>query len=339
MGAAMAIDPQLTAIPTKTEAILCRRYGSPDVLTLERVDVPTPAPEEVLVEVVAVSVHAGDWHLVRADPFLMRLLFGLTRPKSPLIGGDFAGVVRAVGRDVRELSVGDRVFGDVSNHSRGAFTRWVSAPASFVAKAPTSIPLEEAAAVPVSAVTALQGLRDVGELARGERVLINGASGGVGSFAVQIAKALGAKVTAVGGPHSLELLRSLGADEVLDYTQIDFAEGGARFDLILDAAAYRSFFKARKALRQGGRYVCVGGSTRHFFQAMIVGPIASMDGRSIRTMEAKPNAEDLRVVAAMTDAGELRPAIGERFDGLASVPEALRHIEGRHHRGKTIVVL
>ena len=345
---ARAMIAEMTAETTQTEAtrdthmrmqaVVAPRYGSPDVLTLTEVPRPQPAPDEVLIEVVAVSVHAGTWHLLRADPFLVRLMFGLTKPKHPILGGDVAGRVVEVGRDVTTLRVGDEVIGDLSMHRLGAFAQMVAAPAELFVKKPEGIALEDAATVPVSAVTALQALRDHAKVRAGQKVLITGASGGVGTFAVQIVKAMGAEVTAVGSTRSLDMLRELGADHVVDYGAEDITQSESKFDAVIDIAAYRSIFDYRAILKPGGIYLQVGGATKRFWQVVFLGPFASMLGdQKLTNMMAKPNAEDLGVVAAMIAKGEVKPAIGRRFEGLAAIPDAIRHVEEGHAKGKTLV--
>ena len=229
------------------QAIVYHNYGSPDVLKLEEVQKPVPQDDEVLVKVVAASAAAGDWHLLRAKPFLVRFMYGLLKPKYKILGADVAGRVEAVGRNVTQFQPGDEVFGDLSNCGFGAFAEYVAAPETALALKPTNLTFEEAAAVPVSAVTALLGLRH-GQIQPGQKVLINGASGGVGTFAVQIAKAFGAEVTAVCSTGKVELVRSLGADHVIDYTQADFTQNGERYDLILAANGYQPLAAYQRAL-------------------------------------------------------------------------------------------
>src|SRR5687768_11693997 len=222
-------------------AIVCPRYGSPDVLRLEEVERPAPRDDEVLIEVRAASVNAADWHVMRGDPSFMRLALGLRRPKFRILGADVAGTVVAVGRSVTRLQPGDEVFGDLSSGSMGAFAEYVCAREEVLLPKPRNLSFEEAAAVPLAGLTALEGLREVGRIQAGERVLIQGASGGVGSFAVQIAKAWGAVVTAAAATEKLEMVRRLGADHVVDSTREDVTRGGPQYDLILDTAAFRSF--------------------------------------------------------------------------------------------------
>lgn len=320
-------------------AVVAPRYGSPDVLELREVERPQPGPDEVLIEVVAASVHAGDWHLLRADPFLVRLMFGLTKPRYPILGGDVSGRVVELGSEVTEFKVGDEVMGDLSSHKQGGFAQFVAAPAKLLVKKPEGIALDEASTVPVSSVTALQAIRDHAKVEPGQHVLITGASGGVGSYAVQIAKALGAEVTAVGSTASLEMLRELGADHVVDYTDQDVTKLGVEFDAVIDVAAYRSIFDYRPVLKNGGTYLQVGGDTKYFWQVLLLGSFASIGSKKMTNMMANPNAKDLGVVVDMISRGEVKPHIGRRFEGLASIPDAIRHVEEGHAKGKTLVRL
>jgi len=321
------------------KAVLCRKYGPPETLELVEVPDPDPGDGEVRVRVEAAAVNAGDWHLVRADPFLVRLFFGLRRPKHPIPGSDVAGRVEAVGPGVRDLKPGDAVFGDLSGSGFGAFAEVACAPESALVRKPDGLSFEEAAAVPVSAVTALQGLRDKGKLRPGGKVLIHGASGGVGAFAVQIAKALGAEVTGVCSSRSVDLVRTLGADRVLDYTREDFAAAGARYDLILGVGGRRSILDYRRALSPGGTYVQVGGDMAQFTQVVLFGPWLSMAGtKRLVNLTAGAKAGDLRFVRDLLEAGKVKPVIDRRFP-LAEVPEAIRYLETGHPRGKVVITV
>lgn len=322
------------------KAILAPRYGSPDVLRLEAVEKPTPGDDEVLIEVHAAGLNAADWHLLRADPPLVRLMgFGLLKPKNEILGADVAGVVEAVGSDVTAFEPGDDVFGDLSACGHGGFAEYVCAPEEALAPKPSNSTFEEAAAVPVAAVTALQGLRDEGGIRRGQRVLVTGASGGVGTFAVQLARSFGAEVTGVCSTGKVDLVRSIGADHVVDYTREDYTKRGERYDLILDAGGYRSIFDCRRALRSDGTYEFVGGSTRRLFEAMLLGPALSMiDGRTMGGVMAEPNREDLIELRGLVEAGEVVPVIDRHFP-LEEVPDAIRYLEGGHARGKVGVTV
>ncbi|MEM9908204.1 MAG: NAD(P)-dependent alcohol dehydrogenase [Cyanobacteria bacterium P01_D01_bin.44] len=320
------------------KAIVQTEYGPPEVLSLEEIDTPVLQDNEVLVKIRAASVHAGDWHLMRGTPFLIRLMFGgLLKPKHPILGTDIAGQVDAVGKDVTQFRPGDQVFGDLSESGFGAFAEYACAPEAALALKPTNLTFEAAATVPVSAMAALQGLRDVGQLQPGQKVLIQGASGGVGSFAVQIAKALGAEVTGVCSTTKVEMVRSLGADHVIDYTQTDCTQTGQQYDLILDAAAYRSVFDFLPAITPEGTYVMVGGSTARFFQAMLLGPwIAKISHRTVKCLASTPNQADLIALKDLIEAGKISPFIDQRYP-LSEVPAAIRHLEQRQVRGKVAI--
>lgn len=321
------------------EAIVYHSYGSPDVLKLEEVQKPAPQDDQVLVKVLAASAAAGDWHLLRADPFLTRFMYGLLKPKHTILGSDVAGRVEAVGRNVTQFQPGDEVFGDLSRCGFGAFAEYVCAPEDALALKPANLTFEQAAAVPVSAVTALQGLRDQGQIQPGQKVLINGASGGVGTFAVQIAKSFGTEVTAVCSTGKMAMVRSLGADHVIDYTQEDFTQNGERYDLILAANGYHPISAYQRALRPQGRYVMTGGSTAQMFQAMLLGPWLSRNSRqNMGNMLAKPNQKDLIFMKELIEAGKVTPVIDRRFP-LPEVADAIRYLEAGHANGKVVITI
>jgi NADPH:quinone reductase-like Zn-dependent oxidoreductase len=287
----------------------------------------------------ATSVNAGDWHMLRADPFLMRLGFGLFKPKFGILGADVAGIVEAAGAEVTQFQPGDTVFGDVSGCGFGAFAEYVCAKSSALVRMPANLGFEAAAGAPAAAVTALQGLRDKGRIQAGERVAINGASGGVGTFAVQWAKHFGAEVTAVCSTRNVEQVRELGADHVVDYTQVDFTAAGEQFDLIIGANGDRSIFDYKRALRPGGRYVSTGGSLKQFLQAGLLGPVISWtSGKTMMDFLVKPSGADVAFVAAAIDAGALKVVIDRRYP-FAELPEAIRYVEGGHARGKVVVTM
>ena len=256
------------------KAIVYTKYGPPDVLHLEEVKKPALNEDKVLVKVHAASINAGDWHLLTADPFPQRLMgIGLFKPKNTILGADIAGCVEAVGRNVKQFQPGDAVFGDVFGLGSGSFAEYVSVPESALALKPSNVSFEEAAAVPVAAVTALQGLRDQGHIQPGQKVLINGASGGVGTFAVQIAKAFGAEVTAVCSTRNLEMARSIGADHVIDYTKEDFTQNGRQYDLILAVNGYQPLSAYKRALAPQGIYVFVGGLPAQIVPVTVAGAL------------------------------------------------------------------
>jgi NADPH:quinone reductase-like Zn-dependent oxidoreductase len=328
------------------KAIVQTEYGSPDVLSLQEVDQPVVTANGVLVRIRATSVNAGDWHLMRGDPFLTRLMFGgILKPKIKILGMDIAGQVEAVGQDVKQFQVGDEVYGDLSESGFGAFAEYVCATEAALVLKPTNISFEQAATVPCAALTALQGLRDCGRIKSGQKVLINGASGGVGSFAVQIAKALGAEVTAVCSTHKIEMMKTLGANHIIDYTQTDITKNGQQYDLIIDAAAYRSVFDYAPILKPEGTYVLIGGSISRLFQVLLFGSIISrIMRRKVKCLTAKPNRSDLVILKDMIEAGKIVPFIvsgasplEHRTYSLGEVPEAIRQLEQRHVRGKVAI--
>jgi NADPH:quinone reductase-like Zn-dependent oxidoreductase len=324
---------------TQMKAIVNTTYGSPDVLQLKEVEKPTPKDHEVLVKVHAASAAAGDWHLLRAQPFLMRFTYGLLKPKHTILGAAVAGQVEAVGSNVTQFQPGDEVFGDLSGCGFGAFAEYVSVPENALAMKPTRLTFEEAATVPVSAITALQGLRDQGHIQPGQKVLINGASGGVGTFAVQIAKAFGAQVTAVCSTRNVDMVRSIGADQVIDYTQEDFTQIGQRYDLILAANGYHPISAYQRALRPQGRYVMSGGSMSQMFQAMLLGPWLSRNGsQKMGNLLAKPNQKDLIFMKELLEAGKVVPEIDRRYP-LSETAEAIRYLEKGHAQGKVVITM
>jgi NADPH:quinone reductase-like Zn-dependent oxidoreductase len=321
------------------KAIVYEEYGSPDVLELKEVEKPTPKDDEVLIKVHAASVNAADLHLLRADPFLVRLSSGILKPKNKILGADIAGRVEAVGSNVKQFKPGDEVFGDISACGWGGFAEYVCARENALVLKPANITSEESAAVPMAAVTALQGLRDKGQIQPGQKVLINGASGGVGTFAVQIAKSFGAEVTGVCSTGKLDMVRSIGADHVIDYTQEDFTQNGHRYDLILAANGYHSISDYKRVLTPKGTYVMSGGAGAQLFQAMLQGPWISMTGsQKMGNLLAKPNNADLAFVKDLLEAGKVVPVIDKRYP-LSEVPEALRYLEEGHAMGKVVITI
>lgn len=317
-------------------AVVQREYGSPDVLRLETVDKPTLFDNGVLVRIKAASVHAGDWHLMRGSPFVVRLLYGgVWRPRIRTLGTDCSGVVEAVGGKVTQFKPGDEVFGDLSECGFGAFAEYVCAHEKALVLKPSNLGYEEAATVACSGLAALQGLRDCGHLQPGQKVLINGAAGGVGSFAVQIAKALGAEVTAVCSVDKMVVLRKLGADHVLSYDQVGLRP--PEYDLVLDTAAYGALADYLKILVPGGTYVMVGGSDSRFFHAMLLGPwISRTSNHQVKCLASSPNPNDLRVLSELIESGKVRPHLDRCFT-LEEVPEAIRYVEERKARGKVAI--
>ena len=319
------------------KAIVRERYGSPDVLHLEEMAVPTVRDDEVLVRVRAASANAGDWHLLRGTPLPIRLVAGLRVPKVKIIGTDVAGQVEAVGRKVTQFRPGDDVFGELSRCGFGGYAEFAAAPQQALALKPANLSFDEAATLPTAGCTALQGLRK-GRIQRGQQVLINGASGGVGTFAVQIAKTFEAVVTAVCSTRNVDLLRSIGADHVIDYTKDDFATHGKRYDLILAANGDRSIWDYRRALTAGGCYVMTGGSNRQLTDALVFGPLISIGGQQFGNVLVKPNQDDLLLLKQLCETGKVRPVIDRRFP-LSEVSSAVRYIEDGHARGKVVVTV
>jgi NADPH:quinone reductase-like Zn-dependent oxidoreductase len=323
------------------KAIVCTKYGPPDVdvLKLEEVEKPAPGDDEVLVEIHAASVTYSSLMLVRGEPFVGRLMgLGLLKPKHKVSGGDLAGRVVAVGVNVKQFRPGDEVFGDLSNCGRGAFAEYVCAPENALALKPANISFEEAAAVPEAALVALQALRDHGQIQPGQKVLINGASGGIGTFAVQIAKHFGAEVTGVCSTRNVDLVRSLGADHVIDYTQEDFTQNGQGYDLIVATAGYRSIFDYKRALSSKGIYVSTGGSMAQTFQALLLGPLISMTGgKKLGAMLVKPN-KDLAFMKELIEAGKVKSVI-DRCYPLSETAEALRYYGEGHSQGKVVITV
>lgn len=317
------------------KAITCEQYGQPDVLRLKEVEKPVPKDNEVLVKIRAASLNAYDWHILTADIFLVRLNRGLFKPKIPILGADIAGEVEAVGKEVRRFKPGDAVFGCLVS---GGFAEYACAPEKVLALKPANLTFEVAAAVPMAALTALQALRDAGGLQAGQKVLIHGAAGGVGTFAVQLAKLLGAEVTAVCSTRNLEQSRQLGADHVIDYTREDFAQKGPHYDLILGVNGYRPLSVYRRALAPNGRYVMIGGTPAQIFQALLLGPWMSRKGQKMGNMMASIRSQDLYYLKERLEAGQLVPIIDKRYT-LAETADALRYLGSGHARGKVVITV
>ena len=322
---------------TLMKAIVYTQYGTPDVLELKEVDKPIPKGDEVLIKVHAVSINDWDWGLLQGIPFINRLLFGLLKPKKKILGSDIAGQIEAVGKNVEQFQPGDEVFGDQSG-DWGGFAEYVCARENALALKPVSMTFDEAAAIPQAAMLAIQGLRDEGQIQPGQKLLINGAGGGVGTFAVQIAKLYGVEVTGVDSSGKLDMLRSMGFDQVIDYTQEDFTKTGRRYDLILDVKTNRSVFDYARALSPRGTYVTVGGSTTRLFQALLLGPLFStISKKIIRIVFLKPN-KDLAYMIELFEAGKIKPVIDGPYT-LSEVPEAIRYFGEGNHKGKVIITL
>ncbi len=316
-----------------------QQYGSPDNLRLTELDKPVPKDHEVLVKVHAASVNYGNLVLLKGKPYLARFAYGLLKPKHTIPGGDIAGQVEAVGKEVTQFQPGDNVFGDLSGCGWGGFAEYVSVPEKALALKPANISFEDAAAVPMAGVTALQALRDKGNIQAGQKVLVYGASGGVGTFAVQIAKSFGAEVTGVCSTRNLDILHSLGADYAIDYKKEDFTKRTEKYDLILAVNGYQSISNYKRALRSNGTYVLAGGSGAQFTQAMILGPWISLTGnKKMSSMLQRQNQKDLIYMKELLEAGKVKPVIDRLFK-LSEVDKAFRYFEEGHAQGKVIITV
>jgi len=324
------------------KAITQDRYGGPDVLEFRDIDQPAPTDNEVLLRVHAAGLHRGDWHVMTGLPYLIRLVvptLGLRKPKVPVLGMDVAGTVEAVGQQVTRFQPGDEVFGWCD----GSFAEYAIAPQEQLAAKPANLSFEQAAVVPISGFAALQGLRDEGQVQPGQQVLVIGAAGGVGLFGVQLAKAFGAQVTGVASTTQLELVRSVGADEVIDYTLDDVTDGTRRWDLILDTAGHRSLSQLRRALTPEGTLVIVGSEGRGrwlggFDRSLRAPLLARLVGQRLRMLASKPGQQDLQTLRELLEAGELTPVIDRTYP-LGDVPEAMRQIVEGHTRGKLVITI
>ncbi|HEY3259829.1 MAG TPA: NAD(P)-dependent alcohol dehydrogenase [Pseudonocardiaceae bacterium] len=329
-------------------AIVQHRYGSPDVLRLSEVDKPAPADDEVLVRVHAAAVNARDWHIMRGDPYVVRLMsratFGFGAPKRKIRGSDVAGRVEAVGRNVTRFRPGDEVYGDV-READGAFAEYVCIPDGLLERKPATLTFEQAAAVPLAATTALLGLRDTAQVRPGQRILINGASGGVGTFAVQIAKVFGADVTGVCSTRNVDLVQSIGADHVVDYTREDFTRAGRRYDVVFDLVGNRSLADCRRALTPTGTLLLSGGGVST--GGSLLGPLGLMlKGQALSRLvrqrllllTATPGADHLASLRELIDAGQVAPVVDRTYP-LNQVPEAIRYVETEHARAKVVITV
>ncbi len=322
------------------QAAIYTRYGPPDVVQVTEVEKPVPKDDEVLIKVRAASVNPLDWHFLRGLPYLVRLMAGLGKPKDTRLGVDVAGQVQAVGKNVTRFKPGDEVFGSC----HGAFAEYACTSQPGLFAKPDNVTFEQAASVPVAAYTALQGLRDAGRIQPGQKVLINGAAGGVGTFAVQIAKSFGTDVTGVCSTRNVEMVRSIGADRVIDYTQEDFTKSGQHYDLFFDAVGNHSLFASRRVLNPKGIYVPAGGSTDRW----MIGPLARaltslvlswfVSQKLVIFFLAKPSQADLGIMHDLMKSGKVTPVIDRRYK-LSEVPEAIRYLEQGHARGKVVITL
>jgi NADPH:quinone reductase-like Zn-dependent oxidoreductase len=319
-------------------AIVRHEYGSPDVVKLEDVQKPTPADNELLVEVHAVSINRSDWEGVVGKPLYVRI-GGLFRPKDGILGSDIAGTVEAVGKDVKKFKPGDNVFGLILNYG-GGFAEYVCISEKALALKPAGMTFEEAAAIPQAAFIALQGIQDKGKVQPGQKVLINGAGGGTGVFAIQLAKLVGAEVTGVDNTEKLDFMRSLGADHVIDYTKEDFTKNGKRYDLILDVIAYhRSVFAYQRALAPNGSYFMAGGSVATIFQMLLLGPlIRRFTSKSIQLLVVQTDSKDLVYIAELIESGKVKLVIDKRYT-FAEAADALRYLGEGHAKGKIVITV
>lgn len=319
------------------KAIVYRQYGLPDVLKLEEVEKPTPKDDEVLIKLHAVSLNRSDWECLIGKPLYARI-GGLFKPRHQILGSDVAGRVEMAGKDHQSFKPGDEVFGDILAHM-GGFAEYVCVCGTAMALKPAGLAFEQAAAIPQAAVIALQGIRDKGQVQPGQKVLINGAGGGAGTFAVQLAKSYGAEVTGVDNAGKVDFLRSLGADHVIDYAREDFTRNGQQYDLILDLVAHRSVFAYQRALKPNGSYFAVGGSVATFFQILLLGPwIKRATGKRIQLLVVRPNRKDLVFMAELCASGKIVPVIDRRYP-LREVPDALRYLGEGRSKGKVIITL
>jgi NADPH:quinone reductase-like Zn-dependent oxidoreductase len=322
---------QLEAERLIMKAFMYQRYGPPQSLRMAEVAKPWPKADEVLIKVRAASVNAADWHVVRGKPLFSRATLGLLRPKHQIVGGDIAGEVEAVGSGVTRFKPGDEIYANLLDHGFGGFAEFVSVPVDVMALKPPNLSYEEAAAVPMAAVTALKGLDHHGEIRPEQKILINGATGGVGSFAVQIAKSFGPEVTGVTSTRNIDLVRSLGADHVLDYTTTDFVQNGRRYDLILDTVGNRSLSDLRRGLAIGGKAAVTGFTSVGNLLA-----VSLRGGKDVAQVQAHVSAKDLEVLSELILAGKVRPYVDRRYP-FAEVPAAIAYVEQGHARGKVVV--
>ncbi len=323
------------------KAIVCTKYGSPDVLQLREVAKPAPKDDEVLIKIHAASINSRDWRMMRANPFFIRLVPGsFLQPKNKILGADVVGRIEAVGRYVKQFKPGDEVFGYLpSATGRGTFAEYVCANENAITLKPANLTFEQAAAVPVAALTALQGLRDKGNIQPGQKILINGASGGVGTFAVQIAKAFGAEVTAVCSARNLDMARSIGADHVIDYTREDFTRNGQRYDLILAANGHHPISDYLRALSPEGIYVVAGGSMLQLFQAALQGRRNSKAwSQKTYVISLTQSQKDLIFMKKLLETGKVVPVIDGCYP-LSKTAEAFRYFEKVHARGKVVITM
>ncbi|WNJ20267.1 NAD(P)-dependent alcohol dehydrogenase [Pontibacter sp. G13] len=320
------------------KVLMQRKYGGPELLALEEVDRPSPKAGEILIRVKAASLNAADWHQMRGDPYFFRLFMGgLSKPRPQVLGRDVAGVIEAIGSGVEGFEVGDEVFGEIEFNHGGSYAEYITTPADSVLLKPANLTFGEAAAMPLAGITAIQTLRNHGQLAPGQSVLINGAAGGVGTFLIQIAKSIGAEVTAVCSERNHAQAIELGADHVIDYRKENFTELDKSYDLIVAVNGYHPIGAYKRSLNPGGRYVLVGGTNAQLFQGMLLGPFVFMgSGKTMEICNAKANVTDLQSLKDLAESGQIVPVI-DRTYALVDIQEGLEYLETGHARGKIVI--
>ncbi len=333
-------EPECCELIERTimKAIVHEKYGSPDALELKEIEKPTPKENEVLIKVHAASINSWDWDMLTGRPLEYRIFFGLLKPKYKILGCDIAGRIEAVGKNIKQFDIGDDVFGDLCEGNWGGFAEYVCARENELTPKPTSLTFEEAAATPQAGLLAFQGLCDKREIKPGQRILINGAGGGVGTFAIQMAKSFGAEVTGVDSAGKLDMMRSLGADFVIDYTHEDFTRNGKCYDLILDVKTDRSIFDYKRALSSNGLYATVGGKSARILQLVILGSLFSMIGnKKLALIMHKPN-NDLKTLNEFFESGKVKPVVDRSFP-LNETVEAFRYYGEGHFKGKVVITI
>jgi NADPH:quinone reductase-like Zn-dependent oxidoreductase len=321
------------------KAITISRYGGPEVLTVNEIPKPVPLDNEVLIKVKAASLNAADWHIMRGQPKFYRVVLGIRKPKYSILGADVAGIVEAVGKNVTQFQEGDEVFGDLAAHNFGAFAEYVCVPENIVVLKPTALTFEEAAAIPLAAATALHALRYHGAVKAGQKIAINGASGGVGVYAIQLAKAQGAEVTAVCSTDKTDQAKMLGADYVVDYTKKKFTRNGKNYDLIIGANGNLSLSEYKRALTATGKYIGIGGSNRQIFEPMLLGSFYSeKNGRKFSQLVFKTTQADLVYLKEQVEVGKLKPVIDKRYP-IYEIHEAMEYLEAGHAKGKIVLTM
>lgn len=320
------------------KAIICAKYGLPDVFELKEVEKPVPNENEILIKIHTASINAYDWRLMKAEPFMVRFMGGgVLKPKKQIPGVDISGRIEAAGRNIKQFKPGDDVFGSLTRCPSGGFAEYACAPENAFVLKPAGMTFEQAASIPMAALTALQGLRDYGEIKQGQKVLINGASGGVGTFAVQIAKSFGAEVTAVTSTGKIDMVRSLGADYAIDYTKEDFTKGEKLYDLVFAANGFHPVSDYIRVLNPDGIYVVAGGTMAQMFQAMLLGPMLTRKGnKKVVSYTEHPNQKDMLLIAKLFEEGKVIPVI-DRCYPLNQVPTAMQYVYDGHAKGKVVI--